>query len=87
LMELGYPSHYQIIVDRINNTDTMNVNVEMLPEQFSDKVSVLEGREQQLTEALKSLLGIYVKVHLVAPRTIVRSEGKAIRVIDNRKLF
>ncbi|NLC45005.1 MAG: phenylacetate--CoA ligase [Clostridiales bacterium] len=87
LMEHGYPSHYQIIVDRINNIDTMNVNVEMSLEQFSDTVRVLEGKEQELTDALKSLLGITARVHLVAPRTIVRSEGKAIRVIDNRKLF
>jgi phenylacetate-CoA ligase len=85
-MEHGYPSHYQIIVDRVNNTDTLDVNVEIPPEHFSDTVRALEGKERQLSDALKSLLGIVAKVHLVAPKTIVRSEGKAVRVIDKRKL-
>lgn len=86
LMEHGYPSHYQIIVDRINNTDTFDVNVEIPAELFSDTVRGIEGKERQLTEALRSLLGIHADVHLVAPKTITRSEGKAVRVVDKRKL-
>jgi len=86
LMEHGYPSHYQIIVNRVNNTDTLDVNVEMPAEQFSDTVRSVEGKEKELTDALKSLLGIAAKVHLVAHKTIVRSEGKAVRVVDKRKL-
>lgn len=87
LMDNGYSSHYQIIVSRVNNRDTLDINVEMPASQFTDTVRALEEKEQNLTEALKSLLGIVAKVHLVAPRTIVRSEGKAIRVIDNRKIY
>jgi len=86
LMELGYPSHYQIIVDRVNHSDTLDINVEIPAGQFSDTVRTLEGKERQLADAIKSLLGIVARVHLVAPKTIVRSEGKAVRVIDRRTL-
>lgn len=86
LMEHGYPSHYQIIVDRVNNTDTFDVNVEIPAELFSDTIRGIEGKERQLTEALRSLLGIHADVHLVAPKTITRSEGKAVRVVDKRNL-
>lgn len=86
LMEQGYSSNYQIVVDRVNNTDTFDVNVEIPPELFSDTVRSIEGKEQELTDALRSLLGIHAGVHLVAPRTIARSEGKAVRVVDKRKL-
>jgi phenylacetate-CoA ligase len=86
LMEKGYSSNYQIIVDRVNNTDTFDVNVEIPPELFSDTVRSIEGMEQELTDALRSLLGIHAGVHLVAPRSIARSEGKAVRVVDKRKI-
>ncbi|MBE5927748.1 MAG: phenylacetate--CoA ligase, partial [Lachnospiraceae bacterium] len=87
LMELGYPSNYQIIVDRVNNVDTFDINVEMPPEKFSDVVSKVTAMEKELVAALKSMLGIVAKVHLMAPKSIQRSEGKAVRVVDKRKLF
>ena len=86
LMERGYSSNYLIVVDRVNNTDTFDVNVEMLPEQFSDTVRGITAKEKELTDALRTMLGITARVHLVAPKSIQRSEGKAVRVIDKRKL-
>ena len=62
------------------------INVELTPEQFSDKVSDIQAMEKALEGAMRTMLGIGPKVHLVAPKSIVRSEGKAVRVIDNRKL-
>ena len=76
--------NYQIVLDRVNNTDTFDVNVEM-SESFSDDVKSIEKLERTITENLRSMLGISAKVHLVNPKSIVRSEGKAKRVIDNRK--
>ena len=86
LLKEGYQPNYQIIVDRVNNTDTFDVNVEMNPDQFSDTVSGVTTQEKSLADAMKTMLGINPKVHLVAPKSIVRSEGKAVRVIDKRKL-
>ena len=86
LLNLGYPANYQIIVDRVNNTDTFEVKVEMTPEMFTDNLGEVEGRQRQISDGLKSMLGIKAKVSLVAPKTIARSEGKAVRVIDNRKI-
>lgn len=86
LLNEGYQPNYQIVVDRVNNTDTFEVNVELAPEQFTDKVGEIISMEKSLSEAMKSMLGINPKVHLVAPKTIARSEGKAVRVIDKRKL-
>ena len=86
LLSLGYSSNYQIVVDRVNNTDTFDVNVEMKPEQFSDTVRHITGYEKELVEAMRSMLGISPKVHLVTPKSIARSEGKAVRVIDKRKI-
>ena len=59
----------------------------MTPEMFSDSMSQVSTREKELVEALKSMLGIYANVKLVAPKTIARSEGKAVRIVDNRKLY
>ena len=87
LMNQGYPANYQIIVDRVNNSDTIEVQVEMTPEMFSDNLSVVSEKEKELVNGLKAMLGIYAKVKLVAPKTIVRSEGKAVRVIDKRNLY
>lgn len=78
--------NYQIIVDRVNNTDTLDVNVEMNEELFSDDVKSIEKVEKTLEAKLRTTLGIGADVHLVNPKTIARSEGKAKRVIDNRKL-
>lgn len=87
LMNQGYAANYQIIVDRINNSDTIEVQVEMTPEMFSDNLSIVSEKEKDLVSGLKAMLGIYAKVKLVAPKSIVRSEGKAVRVIDKRKLY
>jgi phenylacetate-CoA ligase len=78
--------NYQIIVDRVNNNDTLDVNVEMTEELFSDDVKNIEKLEKKITEEIRNVLGIGAKVHLVNPKTIARSEGKAKRVIDNRKI-
>ncbi len=77
--------NYQIVLDRVNNTDTFDVNVEMSESFFSDDIKSIEKLERTITEKLRSMLGISAKVHLVNPKSIVRSEGKAKRVIDNRK--
>lgn len=87
LMNKGYAANYQIIVDRVNNSDTIEVQVEMTPEMFSDSLSVVANKEKELVAALKAMLGIYAKVKLVNPKTIARSEGKAVRVIDKRNLY
>ncbi len=87
LMNKGYPANYQIIVSRENNSDRLEVQVEMTPEMFSDSVSEISKKEKELIDALKAMLGIYAKVKLVAPKSITRSEGKAVRVIDNRNLY
>ncbi|MCR5097846.1 MAG: phenylacetate--CoA ligase [Lachnospiraceae bacterium] len=86
LINHGYAANYQIIVDRVNNTDTFEVKVEMTPEIFTDNIGEVEAKQKELTDGLKSMLGIKAKVTLVAPKTIARSEGKAVRVIDNRKI-
>ena len=85
LLEQGYPANYQIIVDRVNHSDTLEVMVEMTPENFSDSLAKVTSMEKSLVDALKSMLGIYAKVRLVGPKTIARSEGKAVRIIDKRK--
>ena len=87
LLKEGYTPNYQIVVDRVNNNDTIEVNVELTPEQFSDTVGGITDMEKSLANAIKVMLGINPKVNLVAPRSIVRSEGKAVRVIDKRKLL
>ena len=86
LLEQGYTSNYQIILDRVNYTDTIDVLVEMTPDKFIDSPALIGQMERDLVAALKEMLGIVVKVRLVAPRTIERSEGKAIRLIDRRKI-
>lgn len=87
LMNKGYPANYQIIVDRVNHSDTIEIQVEMTAEMFSDSLSAVAAKEKELVDALKAMLGIYAKVKLVNPKTITRSEGKAVRVIDKRNLY
>ena len=87
LLSEGYEPNYQIVVDRVKNNDTFDVNVEMTPERFTDKVSEVLAMERALAAAMKTMLGINPAVHLVAPKSIARSEGKAVRVIDKRKLI
>ena len=86
LLKEGYSPNYQIIVDRVNNSDTLDIVVELPPEQFSDKVSDIQIKEKNLETAMRTMLGIGPKVHLVPPHSIERSEGKAKRIIDKRKL-
>ena len=86
LLKEGYTPNYLIEVDRERNTDTLDIHVELTAEQFSDTVRDLSSKEKSLANAIKIMLGINPKVHLVAPKSITRSEGKAVRVIDKRKL-
>lgn len=78
--------NYQIVVGRVNNTDTLDVNVEMSEHLFSDEISSVERIEKKISEQLRSILGIGAKVHLLNPKSLARSEGKAQRIVDNRKL-
>lgn len=87
LLNKGLTSNYQIIVDRSNNSDSIEVLVEMTSELFSDTVNEISAKEKEIVDALKSVLGIYAKVRIVEPKSIVRSEGKAVRVIDKRNLY
>ena len=87
LLNKGYPANYQIVVSRENNSDKLEVLVEMTPEMFSDALSEVAAREKELVGAMKAMLGIYAQVKLVAPKSITRSEGKAVRVIDKRNLY
>ena len=86
LLQEGYSPNYKIEVDRVNNNDTLDVYVELTEEQFSDTVKTVTAAERQLAGAIKTMLGINPTVHLVPPKTIARSEGKAVRVVDKRKL-
>ena len=76
-----------MILDRVNNSDTLDINVEMTQAMFSDTLGEISAQEKTLVGALKGFLGIYAKVHLVEPKSIPRSEGKAVRIIDKRKLY
>ena len=86
LLELGLEPNYQIIVDRRNNLDIMEVKVEMSAKLFSDTIKNLEASEKRIEGALQSTLNIAAKVRLMEPGTLPRSEGKAVRVIDNRQI-
>ena len=88
LLKKGYTPNYQIIVDRIGNEDTFDINVELSEENYK-KIHAAdneEASERDLVNAMKTMLGIRPKIHLLAPKSIVRSEGKAVRTIDKRKL-
>ncbi len=82
----GITPNYQIIVDRVNNNDTFDINVEMSENLFADDIRTVELLEKNITARIREVLGIGAKVHLVNPKSITRSEGKAKRVIDNRNL-
>ena len=87
LMEIeGIEPHYQLIVDREDNLDTLAVHVEISERNFSDEVKVLQQLEKKISYSIKEYLGVSARVKLVEPKTIARSEGKAVRVIDNRKI-
>ena len=88
LLSLGNTSpYYQLIVDRVNNTDTLEIQIEISPEMLSDTVKNIEEQEAIIRTAVESTLGIAAKIRLVEPKAIARSEGKAVRVIDKRKLI
>ena len=84
---VGITPNYQIIVDRINNNDTFTIKVEMGDDLFSDDIRTIEKATKSLESSIRSTLGIKPNVVLVSPGSIERSEGKAKRVIDNRKLI
>ena len=87
LLEMGETApHYMLIVDRVNNMDTLEVQVEVEEKFFSDKISELENLTNKIAHTIQQAIGLAVKVKLVEPNTIQRSMGKAVRVIDNRKL-
>ena len=81
----GVEPHYQLIVDREGNLDTLEVQVEVNEQTFSDEIKVLQGLSNKIRKDIKDLLGVTCKIRLVEPKTITRSEGKAKRVIDNRQ--
>jgi phenylacetate-CoA ligase len=87
LMEMDAAEpHYQLVVDREDNLDTMTVLLEVGEGIFSDEVKHLQNRERTIAKNIKDYLGVSARVKLVEPKTIARSEGKAVRVIDNRKI-
>ena len=73
-------------MDRINNSDTIEVQVEMTPEMQQEDVAIA-AREKKIVHGLKNMLGIKVDVSILEPKTITRSEGKAVRVVDKRNLY
>jgi phenylacetate-CoA ligase len=73
-------------VDRVNPSDTLEVLVELPADKFSDSLAVIAEQEKNLVGALKAMLGIFAKVRIVSPKSITRSEGKAVRIIDKRKI-
>lgn len=86
ILSLGMEPNYQIVVDRINNLDVMTVKIEMSERMLSDSVRRVEDQENKLKAAMHDTLGISAKIKLVEPHSLPRSEGKAVRVIDNREI-
>jgi len=87
LMEMDQVEpHYQLVVDREGTLDTLTIMVEIGEGLFSDEVKHLQNLDKKLSKNIKEYLGVSAKVKLVEPKTIARSEGKAVRVIDNRKI-
>ena len=79
--------HYMMIVDRVNNLDTLEVQVELDQKYYTDEVRVLEAMNKKIAHVIQQALGISAKVKIVEPQSLVRSQGKAVHVIDNRKLY
>lgn len=79
--------HYMMIVDRVNNLDTLEVQVEIDPKYYTDEVRAIEALSKKISHVIQQALGISAKVKIVEPQTLVRSEGKAVHVIDKRKLY
>ena len=87
LLNQGYQANYQIVVDRIGNNDTIEVQVELTPEMAEANDVAIPDREKAIVTGLKSMLGIRVDVKVLDPKSITRSEGKAVRVVDKRNLY
>ena len=87
LLNQGFQANYQIVVDRVGNNDKIEVQVELTPEMVEDGSVTVPQREEAIVKGLKSMLGIKVDVKVVDPKTIERSEGKAVRVVDKRNLY
>ena len=86
LLEMGETSaHYLLYVDRHNNLDTLELQVELDESKLTDTIKDLQNLSRKIEHALNSAIGLSVKVTLVEPKTIARSEGKAVRVVDRRK--
>ena len=79
--------HYMMIVDRVNNLDTLEVQVEVDPKYYTDEVRAIEALTKKISHVIQQALGISAKVKIVEPQSLVRSQGKAVHVIDNRKLY
>lgn len=79
--------HYMMIVDRVNNLDTLEVKVEIDPKFYTDEVRAIEALTKKIGHVIQQALGINAKVKIVEPQSLVRSQGKAVHVIDNRKLY
>ncbi len=79
--------HYMIIVDRVNNLDTLEIQVEIDEKYFSDEIKGLEALTQKISHTINQALGLNAKIRIVEPQTLTRSEGKAVHVIDKRKLY
>ena len=79
--------HYMMIVDRINNLDTLEVQVEVDPKYYTDEIRVIESLTKKISHVIQQALGLSAKVKIVEPQSLVRSQGKAVHVIDNRKLY
>lgn len=86
ILSLGMEPNYQIVVDRVNNLDVMTVKIEMSDALLSDSVRKVEDQENRIKVAMQTTLGVSAKIKLVEPRSLPRSEGKAVRVIDNREI-
>ena len=86
LMEMSETTpHYQLVVDRVNNIDTLSVNVEINDHFWSDEIKVIENIKKRIQQNIASLIGLNAKINLVEPHSIERFEGKAKRVIDKRR--
>lgn len=79
--------HYMMIVDRVNNLDTLEIQVELNPKFYTDQIKVLETINKKISHAVQQAIGLNAKIKIVEPQTLVRSEGKAVHVIDKRKIY
>ena len=79
--------HYMMIVDRVNNLDTLEIQLEMDPKYYTDEVRAIEALTKKIGHVIQQALGISAKIKLVEPQTLVRSQGKAVHVTDKRKLY